>query len=39
MFGEISLPQVKRIILNVFLSVMGLCSMISLMEGGRVDIG
>ena len=37
--GVIPLPQAERISLNLFLSVMGLCSTISLMEGDRVDIG
>ena len=40
MFREIPLPQAKRISLSVFLSVMMvLCSKISLMEDGHVDIG
>ena len=38
-FGEIPLPQAERTSLNVFLSVVVLCSRISLMEGGHVDIG
>ena len=38
-FGEIPLPQAKKISLKVFLSVIGLCSIISLMEDGHVDIG
>ena len=40
MFREIPLSQAKRISLSVFLSVMMvLCSKISLMEDGHVDIG
>lgn len=40
MFREIPLSQAKRISLSVFLSVlMVLCSKISLMEDGHVDIG
>lgn len=40
MFREIRLSQAKRISLSVFSSVMMvLCSKISLMEDGHVDIG